>query len=71
MSVILPNSKIVTSPLGFGCAYLIGGLRKRANCRLVDIAFDLGYRHFDVAPRTVWELLRMSSAMRCATSETM
>lgn len=49
-SIILPNSNITTSSLGFGCAYLTGGFEFKKNRRLVDAAFDAGFRHFDVAP---------------------
>jgi D-threo-aldose 1-dehydrogenase len=48
--VQLPRSAIPTSSLGFGGAYLVGGSDARRNERLVHEAFDLGYRHFDVAP---------------------
>lgn len=40
----------VIERLGFGCAYLTGGLELKTNLRLVDIAYDKGIRHFDVAP---------------------
>lgn len=50
LSLRLPNSTIPTSRLGFGCAYLTGGLELRASRRLVDTALDAGYRHFDTAP---------------------
>lgn len=49
-AIYLPGSAVATSRLGFGCAYLTGGFEMRANCRLVDAAFDAGFRHFDVAP---------------------
>jgi len=46
----LPGSQIETTQLGFGGAYLTGGWEARGNRRLVDIAFEVGIRHFDVAP---------------------
>lgn len=36
--------------LGFGGAYLVGALHAHASRRLVDVAFERGVRHFDVAP---------------------
>ena len=42
--VELPNTGKRTSQLGFGCAYLTADTR-----RLLDVAYDAGIRHFDVA----------------------
>lgn len=39
-----------SSPLGFGCAYLTGGLEEKRNVRLVHSVLDCGISHFDVAP---------------------
>lgn len=50
MTVRLPGGRIDLPPLGFGCAYLIGGFNARAARRLVDGVFAGGVRHFDVAP---------------------
>lgn len=36
--------------LGFGCAYLTGGLEERRNIKIVNCAIDAGFRHFDTAP---------------------
>jgi aryl-alcohol dehydrogenase-like predicted oxidoreductase len=47
---VLPRGRTVTTALGFGCAYLTGGLEARRSRRLVDMAFAAGFRHFDVAP---------------------
>jgi len=47
----LPNSKVQTSPVGVGCAYLAEGLRLADDARVIDIAFEAGARHFDVAPQ--------------------
>lgn len=49
-SIFLPRSRIATTRIGFGCAYLTGGFEARSNRRLVHAAFDLGFRHYDVAP---------------------
>lgn len=43
-------TSVAPSPIGMGCAYLLGGANARAARRLVDLAFDRGVRHFDVAP---------------------
>jgi aryl-alcohol dehydrogenase-like predicted oxidoreductase len=48
--VLLPNSTRTVGRIGFGCAYLTGGLERRSARRIVDAAFDSGIRHFDVAP---------------------
>ncbi len=48
--VRLPGSDQTTSAIGFGCASLFGGWETRRSLRLVDLAFEHGYRHFDVAP---------------------
>ncbi|MGX1166177.1 D-threo-aldose 1-dehydrogenase [Bradyrhizobium sp. USDA 372] len=49
-SIFLPRSRIATTRIGFGCAYLTGGFEARSNRSLVHAAFDLGFRHYDVAP---------------------
>lgn len=46
---IVPNAQ-ATSAIGFGGAYLTGGWETKRNLRLVDAAYEVGYRHFDVAP---------------------
>jgi aryl-alcohol dehydrogenase-like predicted oxidoreductase len=50
LALTLPAGGKLTTPLGFGCAYLVGGMEMRASRRLVDAAFDAGLRHFDTAP---------------------
>jgi aryl-alcohol dehydrogenase-like predicted oxidoreductase len=50
VSVRLPGGRIDLPPLGFGCAYLIGGFNAPAARRMVDRVFEMGLRHFDVAP---------------------
>ncbi len=47
-SVVLPGGSH-TSALGFGCAALVGGRTRRESTRLLEVAFDAGIRHFDVA----------------------
>jgi diketogulonate reductase-like aldo/keto reductase len=42
--IVLPNGR-KTTRIGFGCAYLLP-----ETASLVDVAFDAGIRHFDVAP---------------------
>lgn len=39
-----------TSQLGFGGTVLKGGPGRQENLRLLNIAYDAGFRHFDVAP---------------------
>ncbi|WP_428425513.1 aldo/keto reductase [Methylibium sp.] len=36
--------------LGFGCGSLGGELDHKTSCRLVEAAYEAGFRHFDVAP---------------------
>jgi D-threo-aldose 1-dehydrogenase len=48
--ITLPRGIGQTTKLGFGCAYLAGGYEARANRKLVNLAYDRGLRHFDVAP---------------------
>lgn len=47
--VIAPNAPHLAH-LGFGCAYLTGGLESAGSVRIVKEALDAGFRHFDVAP---------------------
>lgn len=48
-TIDLPGGR-TTTRLGFGCSGLMGGLSERQSLRLLEIAFDNGIRHFDVAP---------------------
>jgi D-threo-aldose 1-dehydrogenase len=50
MQVSLFGTQLTTTPLGFGCANLMGRLTRRESLRLLDAAFDSGIRHFDTAP---------------------
>lgn len=47
---LLPGGTLDVPPLGFGCAYLVGGFNRPFATRVVAAALDAGYRHFDVAP---------------------
>jgi len=46
----LPHGTIATTPVGIGCAYLTEGFTADQDRRIIDIAFETGARHFDVAP---------------------
>lgn len=50
MQVSLFGTELTTTPLGFGCANLMGRLTRRESLRLLDAAFDSGVRYFDTAP---------------------
>jgi diketogulonate reductase-like aldo/keto reductase len=39
-----------STALGFGCSQLMGGITRRDSIALLEVAFDVGIRHFDVAP---------------------
>ena len=39
-----------TTQLGFGCSSLMGAMTRKESLRMLDVAFDAGVRHFDVAP---------------------
>jgi D-threo-aldose 1-dehydrogenase len=48
--LIVPGSTTATTPLGYGCSQLMGGISRREALLLLDTAFDSGIRHFDTAP---------------------
>jgi D-threo-aldose 1-dehydrogenase len=48
-SVSLPGTGLTTSVLGFGCSRLLGPLTRAESLRLLETAYDVGIRHFDVA----------------------
>ncbi|MDX1931547.1 MAG: aldo/keto reductase [Capsulimonadales bacterium] len=49
-SVTLPGTDITTSRIGFGCNALLGTDRTRRQAlELLETAFEMGIRHFDVA----------------------
>jgi aryl-alcohol dehydrogenase-like predicted oxidoreductase len=50
VSVLIPNGTTPTTSLGFGTAYVTGGIETKRSRRLLDAAFDGGIRHFDTAP---------------------
>lgn len=50
MQLILPGSSTVSTPLGYGCSQLMGGITHRESLALLETAFDAGIRHFDTAP---------------------
>lgn len=47
--VQLPGTPLQVSRLGFGCNRLLGPQPRREALRLLDVAYDAGIRHFDVA----------------------
>jgi D-threo-aldose 1-dehydrogenase len=47
--VLLPSSGLHVSRLGFGCASLMANLDRAQSLQLLEIAFDNGITHFDVA----------------------
>lgn len=49
-TIELPGTGRRTTRLGFGGSGLMGGLSERESLRLLEMAFDAGVRHFDVAP---------------------
>jgi D-threo-aldose 1-dehydrogenase len=49
-TIELAGTGRVTSRLGFGCASLMGAVGRRESLRLLEAAWDAGFRHFDVAP---------------------
>jgi len=48
-TIELPN-KTKTSKLGFGGTILKGGSGRSENLRILNSAYDVGFRHYDVAP---------------------
>jgi D-threo-aldose 1-dehydrogenase len=49
-TISLPGNGRVTTRLGFGGSGLMGGISERESLLLLETAFDVGIRHFDVAP---------------------
>ena len=39
-----------TTRLGYGCSSLMGGMSHKESLAALEAAFDVGIRHFDVAP---------------------
>lgn len=50
MRLIVPGLSIATTPLGYGCSQLMGGITRRQSVALLEAALDAGIRHFDTAP---------------------
>lgn len=48
-SALLAGTDIRTSELGFGCSSLLGPRTRAESLRLLEVAWDAGVRHFDVA----------------------
>jgi aryl-alcohol dehydrogenase-like predicted oxidoreductase len=44
----------MTTRLGFGCSNLMGAMNRKESAALLDAAWDMGIRHFDVAPMYGW-----------------
>jgi D-threo-aldose 1-dehydrogenase len=49
-TIELPGTGRQTTRLGFGGSGLMGGLSEQESLRLLETAYDVGIRHFDVAP---------------------
>jgi aryl-alcohol dehydrogenase-like predicted oxidoreductase len=47
--LLIPDSPVRITRLGFGCARLFGGSELRASARLIEAALSAGIRHFDTA----------------------
>src|SRR5215469_2690095 len=48
--IVLAEGGRETTRLGYGCSSLMAGIGRRESLRLLEIAYDAGIRHFDVAP---------------------
>ncbi|HEX4020291.1 MAG TPA: aldo/keto reductase [Acidobacteriaceae bacterium] len=49
-SIQLADTGRTTSQLGLGCSGLGGSIGEKESVRLLEVAYDAGVRHFDVAP---------------------
>jgi aryl-alcohol dehydrogenase-like predicted oxidoreductase len=49
-TIRLADTNRQTTRLGFGCGSLMGATNRRDSLKLLEIAYDAGIRHFDVAP---------------------
>jgi D-threo-aldose 1-dehydrogenase len=47
--ILLPNTTLKLSRVGFGCSMLMGRLTRKESLRLLAAAFDQGITHFDTA----------------------
>lgn len=50
MQLIVPGLSTASTPLGYGCSQLMGGITHRDSLALLHTAFEAGIRHFDTAP---------------------
>lgn len=51
--LLIPNSSVAISRLGFGCARIFGGRELRQGAALIEAAISCGITHFDTAPAYV------------------
>ena len=49
-TITIADTQRQTTRLGFGCSGIVGGFERRRSLALLETAFDVGIRHFDVAP---------------------
>jgi D-threo-aldose 1-dehydrogenase len=47
--VTLPGTSVTTTAIGFGCSNLLGGKTRAEGLLLLQSAYEVGIRHFDVA----------------------
>ena len=47
----LPNNNVPTTSIGIGCAYLTEVFGLSRESAVIDVAYEAGARHFDVAPQ--------------------
>jgi D-threo-aldose 1-dehydrogenase len=50
MPFLVPGLSTASTPLGYGCSQLMGGITRRESRVLLETAFDAGIRHYDTAP---------------------
>jgi D-threo-aldose 1-dehydrogenase len=50
MQIVVPGLTTPSTPLGYGCSQLMGGITRRESIALLETAYDCGIRHFDAAP---------------------
>lgn len=53
-SLTATGTGVTMTRLGFGCARLFANSEIRASARLVEVALEVGIRHFDTAPSYSW-----------------
>jgi len=47
---IIGGTNRVTTRLGYGCSSLMGGMGRKESLGVLEVAFEAGVRHYDVAP---------------------